>query len=106
MTRTTKSRLISLLIFILTFAMLVCSFSVTVFAHDGEDHDHEEESNTGSTTTKKETVWEKIGKWFDSKVGQIVGYCVAGVIFVACVAFIIWWIPKKNEGKEKKTAKK
>ena len=28
-----------------------------------------------------------------------------GVIFVACVVFIIWWIPKKNEGKEKKAAK-
>ena len=95
MLTTKRSRLVSLLIFILTFAMLVCAFSVTVFAHD--DHDHEDE--------EKETVWDKIGEWFDSKVGQIVGYCVAGVIFVACVLFIIWWIPKKNDGKEKKTAK-
>ena len=100
MLTTKRSRLVSLLIFILTFAILVCSMSVVAFAADEHDHDHDHEDE------ENETVWDKIGEWFDSKVGQIVGYCVAGVIFVACVLFIIWWIPKKNDGKEKKTAKK
>ena len=87
MRTSSRSRLVSLLIFILTFTLIIGAMSVSVFAHDGDDH--EEETS-----------------WFDTLAGQIVGFCLAGVIFVACVVFIIWWIPKKNEGKEKKAAKK
>ena len=52
-----------------------------------DDHDHETEDDG------------KLG-WVD-----IVGYCVAGVLFVAMVAFIIWWIPKESDKKGKKSKK-
>ena len=44
--------------------------------------------------------------WFEGQVGQIVGYCIAGVLFVAMVAFIIWWIPKEKDKKGKKVKSK
>ncbi len=89
-----KSRLAALLAFILVATLLICAMSVSVFAHD--DHD--------DNNTKKKTAWEKFTAWFDSDVGHIVGYCVAGVVLVAGVALIIWWIPKKDKSakKEKK----
>lgn len=43
--------------------------------------------------------------WFETQTGQIVGYVIAGVLFVAIVAFIIWWIPKENDKKGKKIKK-
>ncbi len=82
MLRNAKSRVLAFLAFALMFSMLVCSMGVTAFAAD-----------------------EKTGfaKWWDS-YNQIVGYCVAGVLFVAIVVFIYLWIPKKNA--DKKGAKK
>lgn len=109
-----KSRLAALLAFILVAALLICAMSVSVFAdtvehdHDGDGvADHTAEEHNSSTTKKKtawEKFWDKVGAWFDSDIGQIVGYCVAGVVLVAGVALIIWWIPKKDKSakKEKK----
>lgn len=78
MLRNAKSRVLAILSFVLTF----CCTGITAFAAD-----------------------EKTGfaKWWDS-YNQIVGYCVAGVLFVAIVVFIYFWIPKKDA--DKKSAKK
>jgi membrane protein DedA with SNARE-associated domain len=65
---------------IAVFAMSVC-MSVVAFADDKKS-------------------------WFDSQAGQIVGYCIAGVLFVAMVVFIIWWIPKEKDKKGKKVKTK
>ena len=75
-----KSRVLSVLALVLTF----CSMGVTVFAAD-----------------------EKTGfaKWWDS-YNQIVGYVVAGVIFVAIVVFIYFWIPRDKEKKKAPKTKK
>ena len=76
-----NNRIIKALTFVMLFALMICSLSLNVFAHD-------------ETTS-----------WFDGKVGQIVGFCVAGVLFVAIVIFIIWWIPKESDKKGKKDKK-
>ena len=78
MLKNVKSRVLAILSFALTF----CSMGITAFAAD-----------------------EKTGfaKWWSS-YNQIVGYCVAGVLFVAIVVFIYFWIPKKDA--DKKSAKK
>lgn len=78
MLRNAKSRALAMLSFVLTF----CCTGITAFAAD-----------------------EKTGfaKWWDS-YNQIIGYCVAGVLFVAIVVFIYFWIPKKDA--DKKSAKK
>ena len=91
-----KSRLLSLLIFVAVFALIVCMMSVTVFAHD--DHDHDDD--------KKDSVWDKVTKWGASTAGQITGFSIAGVLFVGMVVFIILWIPKKTDKKEKKAVTK
>lgn len=103
-----RSRLVSLLIFVMLFAMLVCCMSVSVFAvehdHDGDgvaDHTDEEHA-----ATEKKGLWDKIKEWGDSKAGQITGFCIAGVLFVAIVVFIVLWIPKKTDRKEKKAVSK
>ncbi len=82
-----KSKLISMLVFTLIFAALVCCMGVTVFAHD--DHDH------------GEGLWATITEWMETDLGQIIGYCVAGVVLVAIVVCIFLWIPKKDK-KDKK----
>lgn len=89
-----KSRLLSLLIFVAVFALIVCMMSVTVFAHDDHDDD------------KKDSVWDKVTKWGASTAGQITGFSIAGVLFVGMVVFIILWIPKKTDKKEKKAVTK
>ena len=83
-----KNKALVILVFALMFSMLFCMMGVTVFA-DGE------------TTTSSKTAFET---WWDS-YNQIIGYCVAGVIFVAMVIVIYLWIPKEND-KKKKNAKK
>ena len=107
MLTTNKSRLLSLLVFAMIFAMLICVMSVSVFA---EDHDHNgdgipDHSEEEHEDEKEKTLKDKIDEWFAGKVGQIVGYCVAGVIFVAMVVVIYLWIPKNKDKKGKKTAK-
>lgn len=91
MTVRSKSRMISLLALILIFAMTLCAMSVSVFAADDDEDE--------------KTLGEKISDWFESDVGQIVGYCVAGVILVAIVVFIIIWIPKDKDRKIKSKTK-
>ena len=84
-----KSKALVILVFALMFSMLFCMMGVTVFA-DGE-----------TTTTESKTAFQK---WWDS-YNHIIGYCVAGVIFVAMVVVVYLWIPKEND-KKKKIAKK
>lgn len=90
-----RSVLVSLLMFVLIAALLVCSMSVAVFAHDDDD----------SSSSTKKSAWDKFVDWFDGTAGQIVGYVVAGVLFAVCVGFIVWWIPK-NDKKDVKKSKK
>ncbi len=106
MLTSSKSRLVSLLVFILTLALLVCSMSISVFADVAHDHDNDgvADHTDEEHEEEKESLWDKIKAWFDSDVGQIVGFSVAGVILVAFVIFVIWWIPKKD--KKEKNAKK
>ena len=107
MLTTNKSRLLSLLVFVLIFSMLICAMSISVFA---DDHDHDgdgtpDHSSEEHKDEKEKTLKDKIDDWFDGKVGQIVGYCVAGAIFVAIVIIIYLWIPKNKDKKGKKFAK-
>ena len=109
MLTTNKSRLLSLLVFVMIFAMLICIMSVSVFADD-HDHDHDGDGTPDHAADdhddkKEKTLKEKIDAWFASDVGQIVGYCVAGAIFVAIVIVIYLWIPKSKDKKGKKPAK-
>ncbi len=85
----TKSRIFSTLLLVLTLSLLVCSLGISVFAHD-------------DSSSSKKTAWDHFTEWFDSDIGQIVGFVVAGVVLVAIVVFVIWWIPK-NDKKDKKT---
>ena len=95
MLRTSKSRIASLLAFILVAALLICTMSVAVFAHDDS-----------TSTTKKKTAWDKFVDWFDSDAGQVVGFVVAGLVLVGAVILVIWWIPKKDkQGKKDKKDK-
>lgn len=110
MINTSRSRIFSLLAFIMVFAMMVCAMSVSVFAvehdHDGDGvADHTDAEHTGEDD-KEKTLGEKISAWFNGKVGQIVGWCVAGVVGVAIVVFIIIWIPKDKKKADKKPEKK
>ena len=82
-----KNKAMLVLVFALMFSMLFCIMGVTVFA-DGE------------TSTSSKTPLQV---WWDS-YNQIIGYCVAGVIFVAMVVVIYLWIPKETD--KKKNAKK
>lgn len=107
MLTTNKSRLLSLLVFVMIFAMLICVMSVSVFA---DDHDHDGDGTPDHAADdhddkKEKTLKDKIDAWFAGKVGQIVGYCVAGAIFVAIVIVIYLWIPKNKDKKGKKPAK-
>ena len=83
-----KNKALIILVFALMFSMLFCMMGVTVFA-DGE--------TTTASKTPFQTFWDSYN--------QIIGYCVAGVIFVAMVIVIYLWIPKEND-KKKKNAKK
>ncbi len=86
-----KNKSLVFLVFILLFAMLLCIMSITVFAAD-----------EGTTSSSEMSAFEK---WWDS-YNQIVGYCVAGVIFVAMVIVIYLWIPKDKDKKKKPSKKK
>ena len=112
MINSSRSKLVSLLAFIMVFAMMICAMSISVFAddvahdHDGDgvaDHTDAEHSDTDD---EEKTLGEKISAWFKSDLGQIIGWCVAGVVFVAIVIFIIIWIPKDKKKADKKAEKK
>ena len=102
-----KSRFISLLAFIMVFAMMICAMSISVFA---VDHDHDGDGVADHTdsehTDEKDSLKKVLSDWFKGDVGQIVGWCVAGVIAVAIVVFIYIWIPKDKKKVEKKVEKK
>jgi heme/copper-type cytochrome/quinol oxidase subunit 3 len=85
-----KNKAFLFLVLTLVFAVLFCVMGVTAFAHD---------ENT--TTQESKSAFEK---WWDS-YNQIIGYCVAGVIFVAMVIVVYLWVPKNND-KKKTTRKK
>jgi len=114
MINTSKSRLLTLLAFVMILATMLCAMSVSVFASDVA-HDHDGDGVADHTDEEHEddeekTLGEKISAWFEGEVGQIVGYCVAGVVFVIIVVVIIIWIPKDSDKKagkklEKKNAK-
>ena len=83
-----KNKAFAILACVLMFSMLFCMMGITVFA-EGE--------TATSSKTPFQTFWDSYN--------QIIGYCVAGVIFVAMVLVIYLWIPKEND-KKKKNAKK
>ena len=103
MLTTKKSRLISLLVFILLLSTIICAMSVSVFA---VDHDHDGDGVADHTDAEHKTEWEKFKIWCDTTPGQIWGFSIAGVLFVAIVVFIVLWIPKKTDKKEKKAVAK
>lgn len=79
-----KSKSLVLLAFVLMLSMLFGLMSVTVFADDG-------------TTEASKSAFQQ---WWES-YNSIIGYCVAGVIFVAMVIVIYLWIPKDKDKKRK-----
>lgn len=104
--RNLKSGLVMLLAFILICSTLLFildvpslaaandsddNSEVTGLADDGHDHDSEGE-NEGNTEKEKSAF----RKWWDS-YNQIIGYIVAGIIFIAIVVTIILWIPKDDK---------
>ncbi len=88
MLKNIKSKAFALVVFALMFSMLFSIMGVSVFA-DG-------------TTESSKSAFQI---WWDS-YNQIIGYCVAGVIFVAMVIVIYLWIPKDNDKKAKNSKKK
>lgn len=84
-----KNKSLVLLAFVLMLSMLLGTMSVTVFADDG------------STEVSSKSAFQQ---WWES-YNSIIGYCVAGVIFVAMVIVIYLWIPKDKD-KKKKARKK
>ena len=84
-----KNRSLALLVFVLMFSMLFGMMSVSVFADD-------------ATTESSKSAFQT---WWDS-YNSIIGYCVAGVIFVAMVVVIYLWIPKDSEKKKKNASKR
>lgn len=94
----------ALLLFVLTLSILLCALALPAFA-EGDSADSSSEGSSSSSTTEEEkkepTAFEK---WWDS-YNQIVGYVIAGVVFVAGVIGVILWIPK-NTDKKKKNNKK
>lgn len=87
MLKKVKNKSFALLVFVLMLSMLFSLMSVTVFADD--------------TEVSSKSAFQQ---WWDS-YNSIIGYCVAGVIFVAMVIVIYLWIPK-NKDKKKKARKK
>ncbi len=88
MLKTLKSKPIAILALTLVFTLMMCAMGITAFAHD--DHEGGSADLTG------------FAKFWDS-YNQLIGYIVAGVIFVVMVIFIIWWIPKdKAKAKKRK----
>lgn len=88
MLKNVKNKAFAIIVFALMFSMLFSIMGVTVFA-DG-------------TTESSKSAFQT---WWDS-YNSIIGYCVAGVIFVAMVIVIYLWIPKDNDKKAKKNNKK
>lgn len=88
MLKNVKNKAFAIIVFALMFSMLFSIMGVTVFA-DG-------------TTESSKSAFQI---WWDS-YNSIIGYCVAGVIFVAMVIVIYLWIPKDNDKKAKKNNKK
>jgi len=88
MLKNIKSKAFALIVFALMFTVLFSIMGVSVFA----------EGTTESSKSAFQT-------WWDSN-NSIIGYCVAGVIFVAMVIVIYLWIPKDNDKKAKKNKKK
>ncbi len=78
MLKTLKSKFAAVFSFI-----MMCAMGITSFAHD-----EAAEELTG------------FAKFWDS-YNQLIGYIVAGVIFVVMVLVIIWWIPKDKAKKKK-----
>ncbi len=76
MLKTLKSKLAAVLAFVTT-----CAMGIISFADDAAE-------KTG------------FAKFWDS-YNQLIGYIVAGVIFVVMVLVIIWWIPKDKAKKKK-----
>ena len=87
MLKNVKNKALALIVFALMFSMLFSIMGVSVFA---------------DTTT--ETSKSAFQIWWDS-YNQIIGYCVAGLIFVAMVVVIYLWIPKENDKKVKGSKK-
>ena len=76
---------IALIALVLLTSMLLCAFVLPVFA-EGEEE------------TKEPSAFEK---WWDS-YNEVIGYIVAGLIFVGAGLGIFFWIPKGNDKKKKK----
>ncbi len=88
MLKNIKGKAFALIVFALMFSMLFSIMGVSVFAHE--------------TTETSKSAFQI---WWDS-YNQIIGYCVAGAIFIAMVIVIYLWIPRDKDKKAKNTKKK
>ncbi len=86
MLKTVKRSSVAVIAFTLLFTILMCSMGITAFAHD--DHEGDSTDLTG------------FAKFWDS-YNQLIGYIVAGILLVAMVLVVIWWIPKDKSKKKK-----
>ncbi len=109
-----KNKILALLALVMVFAV-ICTMSVAVFADetstaddtsadtatdntddtaDGATDDTasgDSSETTGETSDAETEEEEKEPTWWDN-YNQIIGWIVAGVIFVAIVLVSIWWI--------------
>lgn len=109
-----KNKILALLALVMVFAV-ICTMSVAVFADetstaddtsadtatdntddtaDGATDDTasgDSSETTGETSDDETKEEEKEPTWWDN-YNQIIGWIVAGVIFVAIVLVSIWWI--------------
>lgn len=106
-----KSKFLALLALVMVFAV-ICTMGVAVFADDTADapdasadstttdettgdttSDSADDASDSSTTTgtKEKEEETKEPTWWDNN-NQIIGWIIAGIIFVAIVLVSIWWI--------------
>ncbi len=96
-----KKRSIAIIAMLLLMTILMSAMSIVSFADDGHDHDHEESE---SSTEKKEEEKTGLAKFWDT-YNEWFGYGLAVIVLVAMVILVIWWIPKDNKPKAKKSTK-
>ena len=100
---TNKKRIFSILIFALVLALLTCAM---IGCGTGVEHDHDGDGVADHTDSEHKTLWDKWVAWCATTTGQIWGFSLAGAFLVAAIIFIVLWIPKKTDKKEKKAISK
>ena len=102
---TNKKRIFSILIFALVLALLACAMIGCGDTTEVE-HDHDGDGIADHTASEHKTLWDKWVIWCSTTEGQIWGFSLAGVFLAAAIVFIVLWIPKKTDKKEKKAVTK